>query len=248
MKTFKTAALIPARYASTRLPAKLIEDLGGMTVIQRTYLSAKETGLFDQIVIATDHQTIKNQIKELGGNVFFSVTPHESGSDRIAEAAKELDCDIIINIQGDEPFLDKSTLESLIKSFQDDSVQMASLMFEISEEEARNPNAVKVVTDQNSNALYFSRSPIPFNRDKVEGIKYWKHVGIYAYKKDLLLQFTQWSNSQLEKIEMLEQLRVLERGVKIRMVATTHQAIAIDTAEDLERAREFLEDLKEKVK
>jgi len=240
MKTFKTAALIPARYASTRLPAKLIQDLGGLSVIQRTFLSAKETGLFDQIVIATDHQTIQNQIQELGGNVFFSVTPHESGSDRIAEAAKDLDCDIIINIQGDEPFLDKHTLETLLNSFQDECVQMASLMFEIREEEARNPNAVKVVTDQNSDAMYFSRSPIPYNREKIEGVKYWKHVGIYAYRKDLLLQFTQWSNSQLERIEMLEQLRVLERGVKIRMVPTTHQAIAIDTAEDLERAREFL--------
>lgn len=244
MKTFKTAALIPARYASTRLPAKLIQDLGGRSVIQRTYLSAQKTGLFDQIVIATDHLTIQHQIEELGGQVFFSVQTHESGSDRIAEAAKDLACDIIINIQGDEPFLDKQTLENLLLAFQDSRVQMASLMFEISEEAAKNPNAVKVVTDQNSDALYFSRSPIPYNREKVEGVKYWKHVGIYAYKKELLLQFTQWNNSSLEGIEMLEQLRFLERGIKIRMVKTTHQAIAIDTAEDLNRARAFLNEIK----
>ncbi|AFL85870.1 3-deoxy-D-manno-octulosonate cytidylyltransferase [Belliella baltica DSM 15883] len=240
MKKIKIAALIPARFASTRLHAKLIQDLCGFSVIQTTFLSAQEIGIFDRIIIATDHKTIQTQIVELGGEVFLSSQNHESGSDRIAEAAVDLDCDLIINIQGDEPFLDKETLLRLIEAFKSNDVQVASLMFEISEEEAKNPNAVKVVFDHNYNALYFSRSLIPYDRDKKQNVKYWKHMGIYGYKKDFLLQFTKWEKSQLEKSEMLEQLRILENGSKIRMVQTSHQAISIDTIQDLEQARNFL--------
>ncbi|MCH7401811.1 3-deoxy-manno-octulosonate cytidylyltransferase [Belliella kenyensis] len=241
MKKLKTTALIPARYASTRLPAKLVQDLAGKSVIQQTFLSAKNTGLFDQIIVATDHEEIAEQIKAVGGEVFRSQHSHESGSDRIAEAAQSIETDLIINIQGDEPLLDKDTLSRLIEAFRDDSVQMASVMFKIPAWEAENPNAVKVVVDENLNALYFSRHAIPFNREKEVELSYWKHVGIYAYRKELLMQFTKWPKSALEQAEMLEQLRVLEHGVKIRMVATTHQAIAIDTAEDLINARERFE-------
>ena len=229
-------ALIPARFASTRFPAKLTQELCGKSVIQRTYLSTLETGLFDQVIVVTDHEEIVRQIEELGGKVFFSTTAHESGSDRIAEAVRDMETDIVVNVQGDEPFQDQKSLRDLVSAFDDPTVQVASMMFNISIEDAQNPNSVKVVIDQDSNAMYFSRSPIPYIREKAEGFQYWKHVGIYAYKKSALLQFTTWSKSKLEQIEMLEQLRLLEHGVKIKMVPTTHQAIAIDIHEDLEKA------------
>lgn len=229
-------AIIPARYASTRFPAKLTKDLCGLSVIQRTYLSTVETGIFDEVIVATDHQEIVDQIEAVGGKIFFSQQEHESGSDRIAEAVKGLDADIVVNVQGDEPFQDKKSLEDLIKAFDDPNVQVASMMFQIDAHEATNPNAVKLVVDQDANALYFSRSPIPFEREEGRLTHYWKHVGIYAYRKEMLLQFTAWPKSYLEQIEMLEQLRLLENGVKIKMIPTTHQAIAIDTAEDLEKA------------
>lgn len=229
-------AIIPARYASTRFPAKLTKDLCGLSVIQRTYLSTVETGIFDEVIVATDHQEIVDQIEAVGGKIFFSQQEHESGSDRIAEAVKGLDADIVVNVQGDEPFQDKKSLEDLIKAFDDPNVQVASMMFQIDAQEAKNPNAVKVVIDQDANALYFSRSPIPFEREEGRLVHYWKHVGIYAYRKEMLLQFTAWPKSYLEQIEMLEQLRLLENGVKIKMIPTAHQAIAIDTPEDLEKA------------
>ncbi|TFV94218.1 3-deoxy-manno-octulosonate cytidylyltransferase [Algoriphagus kandeliae] len=239
----KSAALIPARFASTRLPAKLVQDLGGKSVIQRTYLSTLGTGVFDEVWVVTDHEEIANQIRQVGGNVFFSKKNHESGSDRIAEALDQVDAELIVNVQGDEPFQDANSLKSLVEVFQDDSVQMASLFHQISEEEAQNPNAVKVVLDEKGDALYFSRSPIPFNRDKLPNLVYKKHIGVYAYRREILSQFTSWQKGELEQIEMLEQLRLLEEGIKIRMVRTMHQPIAIDTAEDLEKARKFLESL-----
>ncbi len=239
-------ALIPARYASTRFPAKLIQDLGGFSVIQRTYQSTLATGLFDQVIVVTDHQDIADQILAIDGQVIFSQKEHESGSDRIAEAAESLDTDIVVNVQGDEPFQDKSTLSDLIEVFKASKVEVASMMFEIDEKEAQNPNAVKVVIDHSSNALYFSRSPIPYNRGQKSGLKYWKHIGIYGYRKSMLMKFTSWKKSFLEETEMLEQLRLLESGIQIRMVQTSHQAIAIDTADDLEKARHFLKTITEK--
>lgn len=239
----KTAALIPARYASTRLPAKLVQDLGGISVIQRTYVSTLATGVFDEVWVVTDHELIREQILDLGGNVFFSEKKHESGSDRIAEALQLVDADLIVNVQGDEPFQDAKSLSDLVKAFDKPKVKMASLMCRISEDEAYNPNAVKVVVDDSSNAIYFSRSPIPFNREKLRDIYYWKHIGVYAYTRELLAEFTSWPKGYLEEVEMLEQLRLIERGVKIKMVETTHQAISIDTKEDLDRARNFLKSI-----
>ncbi|KPQ06837.1 MAG: KDO cytidylyltransferase KdsB [Algoriphagus marincola HL-49] len=236
----KTAALIPARFASSRLPQKLVQDLEGKSVIQRTYLSTVGTGVFDEVWVVCDHELIEEQVLAVGGKVFRSQKEHESGSDRIAEALAQVDADLIVNVQGDEPFQDTKSLQDLVAVFTDSSVQMASLYFNISPEEAANPNAVKVVLDQNSDALYFSRSPIPFDRERSGDFSYKKHVGIYAYRRELLLEFTTWPKGELEQVEMLEQLRILEHGVKIRMVETSHQAIAIDTAEDLERGRNFL--------
>lgn len=236
MEKLKKVALIPARYASTRFPAKLVQDLCGRSVIQRTYLGTVQTGVFDQVVVVTDHQAIADQIIAVGGDVFFSTGEFESGSDRIAEAAQEMDAGIFVNVQGDEPFQDTQSLLDLTAVFSDPGVKVASMMFSISASEAQNPNAVKVVLDKDNFALYFSRSPIPYIREKWLEISYWKHVGIYAYRREALLAFTGLPKSFLESTEMLEQLRLLENGIKIKMVQTTHQAIAVDTKEDLERA------------
>ncbi|MDN3204679.1 3-deoxy-manno-octulosonate cytidylyltransferase [Algoriphagus sediminis] len=232
----KTVALIPARLNSTRLPKKLVQDLGGKSVIQRTYLSTLGTGLFDEVWVVTDSSEIEGQIKELGGNVFISRKEHESGSDRIAEALEEVEADLVVNVQGDEPFQDKPTLKSLIEVFRDEKVKMASLKTKISSEKADNPNVVKVVTNSNNEALYFSRSKIPFNRDNSKNVHYWKHLGIYAYRKEALLKLTSAPKSALEQVEMLEQLRAFDLGLKIKMVETSFQPIAIDTQEDLEKA------------
>lgn len=236
----KIVALIPARYASTRLPAKLVQDLGGKSVIQRTYLSTVASGVFEEVWVVTDHKEIALQIEEIGGKVFFSKKPHESGSDRIAEALTDIEAELIVNVQGDEPFQDQKSLIDLVEVFWDPEIKVASLRTKISEEEAQNPNTVKVVTDYKNNALYFSRSLIPYNREKKSGLIYWKHLGVYAYRREILLEFTSWPKSYLEQTEMLEQLRLLEKGIKIRMVETIHQAVAIDTAEDLEKARKLI--------
>lgn len=239
----KIAALIPARYGSTRLQAKLVQDLGGISVIQRTYVSTLAANVFDEVWVVTDHELIRSQILDLGGKVYFSAKPHQSGSDRIAEALEVVDADLIVNVQGDEPFQDPKSLQDLVAVFVKPKVKMASLMCKIPEDEAYNPNSVKVVLDENKNAIYFSRSPIPFNRERNEDIFYWKHIGVYAYTRELLKDFTSWPKGRLEQIEMLEQLRLVEKGVKIRMVETSHQAISIDTKEDLDRARNFLKSI-----
>ncbi|SFB41896.1 3-deoxy-manno-octulosonate cytidylyltransferase [Algoriphagus aquimarinus] len=235
-----TAALIPARYASTRLPSKLVQDLGGKSVIQRTYLSTVASGVFNEVWVVTDHLEIKKQIEEVGGTVFVSKEVHESGSDRIAEALSAVNADIIVNVQGDEPFQDRKSLIDLVEVFKDPRVDVASLKSRISAVEAENPNVVKVVVDLWGDALYFSRSLIPYNREKLKDVAYWKHVGIYAYRREVLQAFTNLPKSNLESIEMLEQLRLLENGYRIRMVDTLHQTVSIDTAEDLEKARRIL--------
>jgi 3-deoxy-manno-octulosonate cytidylyltransferase (CMP-KDO synthetase) len=235
----KIAALIPARYASTRLPAKLVQDLGGFSLIQRTYQSTLATGVFDEVCVVTDHTHIQDQILAIGGKVILSKKEHESGSDRIAEALDEVEADLIVNVQGDEPFQDAKTLRDLVAAFANPEVKVASLMCKLASDQVENPNCVKVVVDEQQRAIYFSRSPIPYNREGKQ-LSYWKHIGVYAYRRELLLQFTSWSKGTLEQIEMLEQLRLLERGVSIQMVETSHQSIAIDTMEDLVKARNFL--------
>jgi 3-deoxy-manno-octulosonate cytidylyltransferase (CMP-KDO synthetase) len=240
----KIIAVIPARYASTRFPAKLMQDLGGKTVITRTYESAVNTGLFDDVFVVTDSILIYDEILNNGGKAIMSVKEHESGSDRIAEAVENLEVDIVINVQGDEPFINKEPLEKVIEVFHKDfenKVDLASLMVEITDQEdVNNPNNVKVVTDQNGFALYFSRSVIPYPRDTNAGVRYMKHIGIYAFRKEALLAFYRLPMKSLEASEKLEQLRYLEFGKRIKMVETTHVGIGIDTPEDLEKARQFL--------
>lgn len=241
----KIIAVIPARYASTRFPAKLMQDLGGKTVIRRTYESALETKLFDDVFVVTDSDLIFDEITKNGGNAIMSKKEHESGSDRIAEAVENLDVDIVINVQGDEPFIDRESLEKIIELYKNDTnqeIDLASLMREITDEEAiQNPNNVKVITDQFGFALYFSRSVIPYPREKNVGVRYFQHIGIYAFRKQALMDFYSLPMKSLEASEKLEQLRYLEYGKKIRMIETTHVGIGIDTPEDLERARKMFE-------
>lgn len=241
----KIIAVIPARYASTRFPAKLIQDLGGKTVIRRTYESALETNLFDDVFVVTDSELIFDEITKNGGNAIMSIKEHESGSDRIAEAVENLDVDIVVNVQGDEPFIDRESLEKIIELYKNDvnkEIDLASLMREITDEEAiQNPNNVKVITDQFGFALYFSRSVIPYPREKNVGVRYFQHIGVYAFRKQALMDFYSLPMKSLEASEKLEQLRYLEYGKKIRMIETTHVGIGIDTPEDLERARKMFE-------
>lgn len=239
----KTMALIPARYAATRFPGKLMQMLGEKTIIRHTYENTKNTLLFDEVIVVTDSEIIFNEIIHYGGYAVMSRQPHESGSDRIAEAVAEIDVDIVVNVQGDEPFVKKELLQNLISVFNNDlhrHIGVASLMYPATNEQIiHNPNHVKVVVDQADNALYFSRSVIPYHRDKNIKPTYFKHIGIYAFRKDALMNFTSWKPTPLEQIEKLEQLRYLENGVRIKMVLTDETPVSIDTPEDLELAKKI---------
>ncbi len=218
-----------------------MQDLEGKTVILRTYEATVATQLFDDVYVVTDSDVIHDEIVANGGKAIMSLREHESGSDRIAEAVKNIDADIVVNVQGDEPFTERSSLAKVLDVFKDDhlkEIDLASLMVEISDwDEINNPNTVKVIVDQNDFALYFSRSPIPFPRDKDANARYFKHKGIYAFRKQALLDFTELPMQFLEATEKIECIRYLEYGKKIKMVETTVEGVEIDTPEDLERAK-----------
>ena len=214
-------AFIPARYAATRFPAKLMQPLGDKTVIRHTYDNTLATGLFDEVYVVTDSEIIFNEITSNGGKALMSQKEHESGSDRIAEAVANLPIDIVVNVQGDEPFVKKEPLEKLIDVFKDPKVEVASLMQTLTQPHLiADPNYVKVAIDKNANALFFSRSVIPYARNTEIAITYFEHIGVYAFKKQALLQFTQWPITPLEAAEKIECLRYLENGVSIKMVLT----------------------------
>jgi 3-deoxy-manno-octulosonate cytidylyltransferase (CMP-KDO synthetase) len=237
----KKIAMIPARYAATRFPAKLMQKLGDKTVITTTYLATKATGLFDDVIVVTDSDVIAQEIESNGGKVIRSTKEHESGSDRIAEAAEGLDVEVIVNVQGDTPFVKKEPLEKLLEQFNDASVQVGSLMQVLAEEQyIDDPNYVKVCVDKNMNALFFSRSRIPYPRNKAIKTIYYEHIGVYAFRKQALLQFTSWPMTPLEDAEKVECLRYLENGVPIRMVITDYMGVEIDTPEDLQKAATLL--------
>lgn len=239
----KVIAVIPARYNSTRFPGKMMEILGNRTIITTTYQNVLETGLFDEVFVATDSELIFDEISKNGGKAVMT-GEHETGSDRIAEAVQNIDCDIVVNVQGDEPFLKKDPLKQLIDVFYKDDkkeISLASLKIQLKEsEEIRNPNNVKVITDNNGFALYFSRSVIPFHRELSYNVKYYKHIGVYAFRKEALLKFSSLEMTPLEISEKLEQLRYLENGMKIKMVETDFVGIGIDTPEDLEKAKKLI--------
>ncbi|SFS31708.1 3-deoxy-manno-octulosonate cytidylyltransferase [Lutibacter maritimus] len=235
----KIIAMIPARYEASRFPGKLMKDLAGKTVILRTYEATKQSNLFDEVFVVTDSDIIFNEIISNGGKAIKSKKQHESGSDRIAEAIENLAVDIVVNVQGDEPFTKTEPLSKLLQVFKNDEKQLidiASLKFKMEDaEEINNPNNVKVVTDENDFALYFSRSPIPYPRDASKA-KYFKHIGIYAFRKEALLKFTKLPINELEAAEKLENLRFLAHGLRVKMLETNEIAIGIDTPEDLEKA------------
>ncbi len=233
----KIVAMIPARYAATRFPAKLMQPLGNKTVIRHTYDNTLLTGLFTDVVVVTDSDIIYEEITSNGGKAIKSMKEHESGSDRIAEAAVNLDVDIILNVQGDEPFVKKEPLEKLLAVFADNTVQVASLMQIIKDPALiADPNYVKVAVDKNFNSLLFSRSVIPYARNKDVDIPYYEHIGVYAFRKQALLDFTSWAMTPLESAEKIECLRYLENGIALKMVITDYMGVEIDTPEDLLRA------------
>lgn len=241
----KIVALIPARFAATRFHAKLMQPLGDKAVIQHTYDNTVATGLFDEVIVATDSEIIFNEITRNGGKAVMSEKEHESGSDRIAEAVAKMKADIVVNVQGDEPFVKKEPLEKLLEVFKGDdgkNVQVASLMQALkSLEQIQDPNYVKVVVDKKMNALLFSRSVIPFPRNHDALINYYEHIGVYAFRKQALLDFSTWPVTPLENAEKVECLRYLENGVPIKMVITTYMGVEIDTPEDIKKAQELLE-------
>jgi 3-deoxy-manno-octulosonate cytidylyltransferase (CMP-KDO synthetase) len=237
----KKIAMIPARYAATRFPAKLMQVLKDKTVIRHTYDNTVATGLFDEVMVVTDSEIIFNEITQHGGKAKMSVKTHESGSDRIAEAIADMEVDIVVNVQGDEPFVQKEPLEKLLQVFDNNTVQVASLMQVLQEEKFINdPNYVKVAVDKNMNSLMFSRSVIPYHRDKNIAVTYYEHIGVYAFRRQALLNFTNWSITPLEAAEKIECLRYLENGVPLKMVVTQYMGVEIDTPEDLERAASLL--------
>jgi 3-deoxy-manno-octulosonate cytidylyltransferase (CMP-KDO synthetase) len=240
----RTIAMIPARYAATRFPYKLMQPLGNKTVIRTTYENTVATNLFDDVFVVTDHQIIFDEITAHGGKAIMSIAQHESGSDRIAEAIANIEVDIVLNVQGDEPFVSKDILEKLIAVFANDDeqkIKIASPIRKITDPaQISNPNIVKVAVDKNMNSLLFSRSVIPYHRDQDTTPTYYEHVGVYAYRKEALLQFTTWEMTTLEAAEKIECLRFLENGMQLRMVEIEGEIVKIDVPEDLAKAEAYL--------
>jgi 3-deoxy-manno-octulosonate cytidylyltransferase (CMP-KDO synthetase) len=241
----RAIALIPARLDATRFPSKLLADLKGKTVIRRTYESARATGLFAEVVVVTDSDEIREEIESFGGRAVMSNGVYESGTDRIAEVAMRMEADVFVNVQGDEPFVQKQPLEELLREFEGAAgagVQVASLVQELKEDRfIDDPNYVKVALDLNNNAIFFSRSRIPYPRNTAINIPYYEHIGVYAFRKQALISFTNWPLTPLELAEKVECLRFLEHGVPMRMVITKYMGIEIDMPEDIVRAEEFME-------
>lgn len=237
------SALIPARLNSTRLEKKLIKNLGGIPVIVRTYQNIYSTKLFDEVVVVTDSDDIINVLKEYDIKFLKSKEDHNTGTDRIAEFSKKFKSDIIINVQGDEPFVLKDDLSKIINTFKNDienKINVISLMTKlISVEEINNPNNVKVVVDKNNNSLMFSRSIIPYKRVE-NNVNYFKHIGIYAFRNSFLNKFKKFKQTNLELTEMIEALRIIEHGYNIHMIEIDHEQISIDTIDDFNKAKSML--------
>ncbi len=240
----KIIAMIPARYDASRFPGKLMKTLGNKSVIRHTYENTVLTGIFDEVMVVTDSKIIYEEITRHGGKAKMSVRTHESGSDRIAEAIEDMDVDIVVNVQGDEPFVQKEPLQKLLQVFAGEegkNIQVASLMQLLtSQKNIDDPNYVKVAVDKRMNALFFSRSVIPYPRDPAARGNYYEHIGVYAFRKKALLDFTTWPLSPLESAEKIECLRYLENGIPLKMVLTEYMGVEIDTPEDLEKAAALL--------
>lgn len=234
-------AIIPARYSSSRLPGKPLKNICGKTMVLRVYEQVKKVILIDEVIVATDDQRIFNEVKNFNGNVIMTSKDHKTGTDRLAEVASEIDSDIIVNVQGDEPLIKPSVIKSAIEPLLlDSSLKMSTLKHLIKDEkEIDNPNVVKIITDKNNNAVYFSRSKIPFARNN-QKFNYYKHIGLYVYRRDFLLKYSKMKSTPLELQESLEQLRVIENGYKIKVIETEYDSIGVDTEEELNKVRNIL--------
>jgi 3-deoxy-manno-octulosonate cytidylyltransferase (CMP-KDO synthetase) len=238
-----TIAVIPARFASTRLPGKPLADLDGRTMIEHVYRRAAAAASVSSVIVATDDLRIATRVNEFGGNVRLTKATHETGTDRLAEVAASLDCDIVLNVQGDEPLIDPRAIDELVAPFiSDPSVQMTTLFRRIHDPaELSNPNIAKVVVDRAGYALYFSRAPIPYVRDPRGGWPpLYRHIGLYGYRRSALMVLAALEPTPLERAESLEQLRALEHGIRIKAVETTHESFEVNTADDLEQVRRLL--------
>ena len=233
--------IIPARYHSTRFEGKVLKDLLGKSLIQHVWDNAKRASMLEDLIVATDDERIESEVLRFGGKVILTAKEHKSGTDRLGEVVNPIDVKVVVNIQADEPLLHPSMIDDMVRSLlENKDIDMATLMKRITDpKELTNPSIVKVVTDKNGYALYFSRSMIPYPRVK-KNANFYKHIGLYAFTKDFLFTFTNLPPSTLENIEGLEQLRILENGYKIKVVETQFDTIGIDTPEDLERAEEVL--------
>ena len=236
----KAICIIPARYSSTRLPGKPLKDICGKPMICRVYERAKLANSVDEVIVATDDERIFNAVESNHGRAMMTRADHKTGTDRLAEVAEKFpDAEVIVNVQGDEPLIEGSLIDELVAQFDDVNLQMATVAVELTDDaEIKNPNNVKVVIDKNNNALYFSRSPIPYPRN-IGKSKVYKHIGIYAYRRNFLLNFAQMTPTPLEETESLEQLRALENGYKIRVIKSDCKFIGVDTEEDLKLVNEI---------
>ena len=245
----KVVGVIPSRYASTRLPGKPLKDICGKSMVQRVYERAKQSKLLDEVIVATDDKRIIEEVERFKGKAVMTSVNHPNGTSRIAEAVKNMDVDLIINIQGDEPFIRFEMIDELTEILiKDDDILMATLCYELHDKNKfKDENVVKVVCDINRNALYFSRSLMPFPRKK-ENYKVYEHIGIYGYRKSFLREFVKLDDTPLSMIESLEQLKVLEYGYKLYVAETKYDynALSIDTQEDLEEARKIIENGRER--
>lgn len=239
----KKVAVIPARYGSTRFPGKPMAKICGKPMIIHVYERVKKSINIDEVVVATDNEKILNLVKEYGGKAIMTSSHHESGSDRVAEVAKRIEGDIFVNVQGDEPLISTKLIEDLVElSINNPTKVITAKTKIINESDIKNPNIVKIVTDRHQNALYFTRSIIPYNRLKDNGVDYYKHIGVYSYPKEILREFVNLPHSKLERIEMLEQLRLLENGYSIKVLETEYDSVGVDTPEDITKIERLLED------
>ncbi|MFB4331513.1 3-deoxy-manno-octulosonate cytidylyltransferase [Paenibacillus sp. CR_12] len=240
----KVVAVIPARYGSTRFPGKPLANIKGKAMIEHVYLNVLQAKSISEVLVATDDQRIIDKVEAFGGKCILTSGNHQTGTDRIAECLSVINADIIINVQGDEPLIDGKMLDELIQSFKEHpELQMATFKSKIKHlSDVDDPNVVKVITNSDGKAIYFSRSPIPYNRDMRDDVDYYKHIGVYAYKKSFLSQFVKLQQSPLELAESLEQLRALENGISIKVVDTDHILISVDTPEDLKRVEDYLDE------
>ena len=247
----KTIGVIPARFASTRFPAKVLVNIDGKPLVQHVWEKAVLSKELDEVLIACDHPEVFKAVRNFKARAVMTDPRHPSGSDRIAEAVKDLKVDIVLNIQGDEPFVDPRAIDAVAVLLKKNTkILMGTVIKPITDEtDVSNPSVVKCVVDQEGYALYFSRAPIPYHRNRLpSGTAYFKHLGLYAYRKDFLMAFTTWPKGALESIEELEQLRVLERGVRIKTTVTTSESMAVDTPQDLEKAKQWFDKLKSMTK